>query len=170
MSSPDGDNKSTRPYPNKTRIKTQIYCRFGQQTRGLQDHIPTKQGLRHCSMNIRLPIFKDTTRPYPNKTRIKTGLWAFKRRCKLFLQDHIPTKQGLRLIQKLSSELLGIKLQDHIPTKQGLRHTRDLDLVWHEFGLQDHIPTKQGFLIPLEERGCREGIHDTAVFSGDLSV
>ena len=67
----------------------------------LQDHIPTKQGLRlHifgiCSISIRL-------------------------------QDHIPTKQGLRLCGFALFALCFLCLKDHIPTKQGLRLLCNLD-------------------------------------------
>ena len=60
---------STRPYPNKTRIKTALKV-LVEELYSLQDHIPTKQGLRLDNSSFN-KIFK-------------------------ILQDHIPTKQGLR--------------------------------------------------------------------------
>ena len=88
---------TTRPYPNKTRIKTKKMP-YEVNEFELQDHIPTKQGLRHDFVSTFHNNFV-TTRPYPNKTRIKTalriGVWC----SAPTLQDHIPTKQGLRRIK-----------------------------------------------------------------------
>ena len=85
---------------NKTRIKTSAeICRWRNNS-ALQDHIPTKQGLRLLFL-LSVGDFAESTRPYPNKTRIKTKLDVFFCLWVEVLQDHIPTKQGLRLIFRI---------------------------------------------------------------------
>ena len=57
----------------------------------------------------------------------------------------------------------------HYVTKQGLR-------LWVDLFFQQTVHYKtisqqnKDSPIPTDEWGCREGFHDTAVFSGDLTV
>ncbi len=88
---------SPRPYSIKTRIKTQLLgCRFHRGIASVRDHIPLKQGLRHC-------------------------LLALAKSLCLTVRDHIPLKQGLRPIAVSVIVERPELLRDHIPLKQGLR-------------------------------------------------
>ena len=90
---------------NKTRIKTNPPSLQRIHRGSLQDHIPTKQGLRLRSIrHQRRPFI--STRPYPNKTRMK--------KCPMDIST-------VRLSE--SAEQNTLDFQIFFPTKQGLRHT-----------------------------------------------
>ncbi len=62
---------ATRPYPNKTRIKTSS-IRLCAIESGTTRPYPNKTRIKTISITFGSDMPVTTTRPYPNKTRIKT--------------------------------------------------------------------------------------------------
>ena len=160
---------------NKTRIKTAgKFLHHFCSERFLQDHIPTKQGLRHfLSVSF---ISSSSTRPYPNKTRIKTdsvwGQWWNSRCYKTISQQnkdeemscgHFDSEaqrerrtEHFGLLNLLSNKtriktlhFWGLFFRFHTskrphPNKTRIKTSKHQNEWPSSYRLKDHIPTKQG--------------------------